>query len=73
MCAPASAPSLKDCPAQPNSLSTVFVRAAGSAVDSSLADLGKVGGYAAAHTRHDYTKFFAIIPRGYLEMASLSP
>lgn len=45
----------------------LFERAAGSADDSFLAALGKVGGYAAAHTRHDYTEFFDIIPRGYLD------
>lgn len=45
----------------------LFERVAGFAKNSFLAALGRIGGYAAARTRHDYTEFFDIIPRGYLD------
>ena len=45
----------------------LFERAADTKDNSFLSALSKVGGYAAAHTRHDYTEFFDVIPRNYLE------
>lgn len=44
----------------------LFERASGTADDSFLATLSKIGGYAAAHTRHNYTEFFDVIPRSHL-------
>lgn len=67
MSAPVSVLNPKDYPAWLTSSNTCFFgRAVGTADNSFLAALSKIGGYAAAHTRHNYTEFFDVIPRSHL-------
>ncbi|SDS42925.1 M16 family metallopeptidase [Corynebacterium timonense] len=44
----------------------LFAQGTSIADDSFLATVSKLGGHAAAHTRHNYTEFFDVIPRRHL-------